>query len=564
MYLLTLQKIKPLIVLLIVVWFSSRAMGVPSAPKNLRKETAPSSPLTVADVILPSAQKGIAYSRTLSAFGGAFPYSWFIEGGSLPVGMTLDAGGRIAGIPTQAGVSTFTLMVQDGFGSQVRKAATLRVGNTYYLAPYANGGRDTNDGLSPLTPWLSPKHPLNCGDVILAAASNSYEQGNFEFGMWGPVNCSPGDEANIAWLKCETFGRCKLNATNQNGMWITSSYWGVQGWEVTALGGQAICFAALPPNGNTSIHHIIFANNIANGCYGAGFQPVEWGSAGIDYFVVIGGIAYNAAQQSAQCGSGISVTSPKNTDTLPGTHIYIGQTFTWNNPNPSSCGGTQPTDGNGVIFDYFDTFNYSSQAVMENNIAFLNGGSGFRVVHSNNAPIFIRNNTAFGNSADLNANHSICGDITTQASSRVRMYRNLSKTKSATGCGSNPAYAFYVDNGDATVVVENNVGFGLNGRHAGKGGGPTFSFAANNMFGVDPGFANPISSNPGAPDCQNAASVLDCVADIIGNFTAQTPAAAGLGYRRPLEASTANNENLFPRWLCNVNLPPDLLPRGCQ
>ena len=63
--------------------------------------------------------------------------------------------------------------------------------------------------------------------------------------------------------------------------------------------------------------------------------------------MVLGSIAYNAAQQTDQCGSGVDIYEPVQTDTLPGTHIYVSQTFTWANINGFMCGGHAPTDGEG-------------------------------------------------------------------------------------------------------------------------------------------------------------------------------------------------------------------------
>ena len=46
---------------------------------------------------------------------------------------------------------------------------------TSYYASLASGGT----GLTSGTPWLSPNHSLSCGDVIVAAASASYDGANF-------------------------------------------------------------------------------------------------------------------------------------------------------------------------------------------------------------------------------------------------------------------------------------------------------------------------------------------------------------------------------------------------
>src|SRR5579864_5701420 len=89
---------------------------------------------------------------------------------------------------------------------------------TYYLAPASVGGNDSNNGTSATIPWLTPNHPVNCGYIIIAAASTFYSWTNFYSGDWGTVTCPAGN--NVAWLKCVTFDACKIIASTQAGMWI--------------------------------------------------------------------------------------------------------------------------------------------------------------------------------------------------------------------------------------------------------------------------------------------------------------------------------------------------------
>ena len=70
--------------------------------------------LVVATNALPGGTVGGAYSGTLAGSGGSPPYAWSITSGSLPAGLTLDpATGAIAGTPTAAGTSAFTVQVTD-------------------------------------------------------------------------------------------------------------------------------------------------------------------------------------------------------------------------------------------------------------------------------------------------------------------------------------------------------------------------------------------------------------------------------------------------------------------
>src|SRR6202034_1791958 len=127
--------------------------------------------------------------------------------------------------------------------------------------------------------------------------------------------------------------------------------------------------------------------------------------------------------------------------------------YLWDNVDGNPCAGGTPTDGEGIVFDTFDANNYAQQAVMENNVSFLNGSSGFRVDMTTKAPVYIVNNTAFGDNIDTNLNSVWCGEITLQESTGINVSNNIARTNSATGCGTNPNYALYVAEGDGTDVV---------------------------------------------------------------------------------------------------------------
>lgn len=63
---------------------------------------------------LPSGVVNTAYTETLAATGGNGTYTWSILSGTLPAGLTLNAGtGIISGTPTTAGSSSFTIQVAD-------------------------------------------------------------------------------------------------------------------------------------------------------------------------------------------------------------------------------------------------------------------------------------------------------------------------------------------------------------------------------------------------------------------------------------------------------------------
>ena len=274
---------------------------------------------------------------------------------------------------------------------------------TYFISP---NGSDSNDGLSASLPWLSPSHSLNCGDVIIAAPGE-YSAGDFYTGKWGTVNCPEGN--NVAWLQCATFDTCKISSTTTQGMYVDTSYWGVQGWEVTTSSYiYGTCFNIQPRS--SSIHHIIFANNVANGCMGGGFSASSRASsASVDYIVFVGNIAYNTARAGGVCTSGFNIYQPIASDTAAGTHMYIAGNFAYDNHDANPCGGTAPTDGEGINFDTFDFSQgggpaYTRQSVAQNNIVVGNGGRGILVNNNNtggsHASFYVKYNTAYGNNSD--------------------------------------------------------------------------------------------------------------------------------------------------------------------
>jgi hypothetical protein len=436
-------------------------------------------------------------------------------------------------------------------------------GTTYYLAPVAAGGNDSNNGLSASSPWLTPNHALNCGDVILATPSTAYLQANFGWNSFGTVTCPAGN--NVAWLKCATFDGCKISVPASapayaGGMNINANYWGIQGWEVDSDDGDEACFQAGPAGGSVSVHHIIFANDIAVGCGQGGYQGSPSGLLGYDYFAVVGSIAYNAAQSSAECYSGFDVYGPVASDSLPGTHIYVAGNFAWGNVNPNPCGGGLPTDGEGVILDTLQYNDYAQQVVVDNNILVFNGGRGIHVYNNANSPhanVYIRHNTTYANSQG-NDQDIVCGEIAVQSSLSTEVSANLSETAASLTChGPINPYVFSVAQTiDSTVHIYSNYGYSATGYNT---TGTGFSYGPNNVF-ANPQFANPVE--PGAPNCSSFSSVPACMATVISNFTPTNAAAAGYGYQIP--SSTPVYDPLFPQWVCNLNLPTGLISMGCK
>ena len=437
--------------------------------------------------------------------------------------------------------------------------------STYYLSPTGN---DSNSGTTTSAPWLTPNHSVNCGDTIIAAASKAYSNWQFSYN-WGTVTCAAGN--NVAWLKCATFDACKISVTTVSpyamGMAINNSYWGVQGWEITTSASSGGCFV-VNPSGSKTIHHIIFANDIANGCGQGGFlASPESATVGVDYFVVVGSIAYNAVQGSTYCESGIDGYEAVASDTLAGTHYYLAGDFSFDNLEPKTCNNTPPTDGEGFFFDTWDTSQgsavaYTQQSVVENNISAFNGGRGIGMFNNasgvTQAPIYIAYNTVYGNETDPHQlSEPACAEIDLYLVQNTSVYSNLTESMTTKGCGGNPIYNYYVYLGSASDTVFNNYGYNASGYNEATGSSGSFAFGSN-KFG-NPKFSNP--ANPSAPSCSSYASVPACMAKVIAGFK---PTASGLtGYGYQAVSSANGTDPLFPKWLCTASLPSGLVTMSC-
>jgi hypothetical protein len=69
--------------------------------------------LSITNLTMPNATTGSPYSASLDAIGGTSPYSWSVESGSLPPGLSLSTTGTITGTPSTQGSSTFSVKVTD-------------------------------------------------------------------------------------------------------------------------------------------------------------------------------------------------------------------------------------------------------------------------------------------------------------------------------------------------------------------------------------------------------------------------------------------------------------------
>jgi large repetitive protein len=129
-----------------------------SAAPQVQQSFAVGAPtITLTPTALQPATVATPFSATLSAGGGAAPYSFAVTGGALPAGMALSTGGTLSGTPSAGGTFTFTVTATDAAGFTGARAFTLtvaaptvtvgpaslpggRVGQSYAQALAAAGG----------------------------------------------------------------------------------------------------------------------------------------------------------------------------------------------------------------------------------------------------------------------------------------------------------------------------------------------------------------------------------------------------------------------------------------
>ncbi len=98
------------------------------------------APMITTTSPLPNGKLGVAYRQQLAASGGATPYTWALSSGHLPPGLTLTAGGVLAGKPTAGDIAAFSIKVtgHDKLFSTMAFGLTIEVNPTLTItAPKA-------------------------------------------------------------------------------------------------------------------------------------------------------------------------------------------------------------------------------------------------------------------------------------------------------------------------------------------------------------------------------------------------------------------------------------------
>ena len=190
--------------------FTISATDLNSCQGTRSHTLAPACPtISITPVTATQGTVGVAYSRTLAASGGTAPYgSWTLTSGSLPAGLSLNAGtGVISGTPSAMAspAVSVTVRVTDAYGCQGTQAVTIQVcpvitvspaslatptvGTAYSATVSASGGTGPYSftiSSGSLPAWAT----LNPGTGVISGTPNSAAAASFTVRATDANGCS--------------------------------------------------------------------------------------------------------------------------------------------------------------------------------------------------------------------------------------------------------------------------------------------------------------------------------------------------------------------------------------
>lgn len=542
-------------------------------------------------------------------------------------------------------------------------ATAIPVGNTftptalYFLAN--SGGSDANGGTTTGAAWNTANHAVNCGDEIVVQPGTYSGRFFQNFGVVSNCPSSSGGVAGAGGVYTANLVCAVPFACISDGIWVNKSNWSVQGFTVSDVSSNiAVAMRATPTGAGTTLSYVAFINNVCTGAslacfYGGGSTDA---TKSVDEFALIGNVAFNGAQTSGQCGSGLSINTPNTVDSFAGTHIAVIGNYAYGNINgicgansggngafSTDSGGTgsgsstvivasatgmkagypigaqnaagivttgisQPnwitnvstntltlntvtsgtiadgtsiavgltTDGEGLIFDTWNSNAYAKQAYVSQNVFWGNGGNGMVLLCQSACAaglnITVDHNTVYGNLQDYK--HSSFGaefNFNTGATfaGTFTITNNIVEASVITPTGSPSTFknvpSTNVGMGNAVVSALLNPGYTVSGNFFKSAASATCpaggtcngasndvayfnsaNYASGNTFGTDPGLANVAALPTTAPNCSGQSNVYQCMVTA-GVVAAVVPSgsAAAAGYQPP-GGCTANSK--WPTW----------------
>ncbi len=124
-------------------------------------------PISITPGTLPAGAVGATYNQALAATGGTPGYTFSLNAGALPGGLSLSSAGVISGAPSASGAFNFTVRATDSNNCSGERGYTLAIsggGLQYYPLPFPVRLLDTRP--DPFTSCVPSSDPLTGGGVL--------------------------------------------------------------------------------------------------------------------------------------------------------------------------------------------------------------------------------------------------------------------------------------------------------------------------------------------------------------------------------------------------------------
>lgn len=294
------------------------------------------------------------------------------------------------------------------------------------------------------------------------------------------------------------------------------------------------------------------------------------------------GIQNNSGYLIAGIPSPDWITACGGSAACSSTTVTLANATTASIANGASVGTGLTTDGECLILDTFNLFNYAKKVYIVDLHCWGNGGNGVTIVSqstSSAASIIFDHNTFYCNLQDYkHSSFGAEGNINTGATLAfpITFTNNIfqacvtTPTGSPTGFKNNPSTN--VGPGNAVVGAILNPGYTMSGNFItsaagqaicpggncdGSGNNAAYfnsaNYASGNTFGTDAGFASPGSLPTTAVDCSSFANIRLCMvsAGVVADLTTSGAAAAAGAGVRPLN-NCAPDSN-YAAWLKGIS-----------
>jgi hypothetical protein len=336
--------------------------------------------ITLSPATLPNVVAGESYNQTVTASGGASPYSFAVTSGQFPIGLILSSTGGIFRVPTIPGNYTFTMSATDSNGCTGSQDYTIRVlpkvelspetlpngnvGVAYNQTIVANGGTSpytfTSTGTLPTGLTLSSSGTLSgtptaagrfSFTVIATDAGSNVGSRDYTIIICGTIVLSPSELPNgivgVAYNQTITASGSATPytftvsvGTLPAGLTLSSS--GTLSGTPTTAGSFIFTVKAADANG--CARTLDYTITITSGCPTITLSPTTLpnGTVGIAYNQTItasGGTApYTFTVSTGTLPTGLTLSS---SGTLSGTPTTAGSfTFTVKATDAKSCIGS--------------------------------------------------------------------------------------------------------------------------------------------------------------------------------------------------------------------------------